>query len=62
MSSNGRTIWARGITSSDRGKAIRFSDGLVGLLKSVEHLSNVTTVSVVVSFDVSHDEKVEILD
>jgi hypothetical protein len=59
---NGRTIVARGLTVSDRGKNIDLGDDLVVLLRNVEHYGGVTYMDVVTRIQVSSKREVVVHD
>lgn len=59
---NERTIVARGLTVSDRGKNIDLGDDLVVLLRNVEHYGGVTYMDVVTRIQVSSKREVVVHD
>lgn len=59
---NERTIVARGLTVSDRGKNVDLGDDLVVLLRNVEHYGGVTYMDVVTRIQVSSKREVVVHD
>ena len=59
---NARTIWARGLTVSDRGKNVDLGDDLVVLLRNVEHYGGKTYLDVVTRIEVDSKQEVVVHD
>lgn len=61
-----RKMWTRGLTASDRGKAVEFkSNGLEevrGILRNAEHLGHSSVITMLITVDIPHDVEVEVTD
>jgi hypothetical protein len=58
---NGRKIWVRGLTPSDRGKVVTV-DGKSYLLRGATHFDKTTTLTVVTEIELPNDAEVEVHD
>lgn len=59
MTTHKRKVWARGLTPNEVGRFIE-TDGIRGVLRSVEHFDRGTVLSVQVEVDMPHDVEVVI--